>query len=187
MKIYYTNQKPQGQFDKLNLSIGGFQSSTPLINDDFENLFDNISLLSINENRTEYRGLMLFNDDSVTHTNVELWITVPVDCYSDIQLGVVSLNTDTDGNFFMERLYSQNSKPVYVDQFNEFTGIDNALNIGSLLAGQGVGLWFKRALLKDYIKTDMNDCYQKDAVNKDLWATKEKNKEDDIQLFIKWD
>lgn len=59
MRLYYTVSSgyndPQS---KLVNSLGGFKSSTPVPNDQDNNVFDELSLLSLVKGKTQYIGLI---------------------------------------------------------------------------------------------------------------------------------
>ena len=63
MRLYYTVSSgyndPQS---KLVNSLGGFKSSTPVPNDQDNNVFDELSLLSLVKGKTQYIGLILNNE-----------------------------------------------------------------------------------------------------------------------------
>jgi hypothetical protein len=135
-------------------SLGGYKSISPVDNDFFGNFFGEITSYAIQKNQTEYIALILRNDLTISVTNVKIWIESPIGAFSAMQSGLqLALSTDTDGNKYMEYVSSRYSKPLYAtlsDAVDEAT----ALSIGTLIAGQEIGLWIKRSLLMDVIVAD---------------------------------
>ena len=74
MKLYYTTSvgvdEPQ---TKPNISLGGFKSGSLVRNNDFDNLFGELSVYTINKEQDEYIGLMLVNDLSNAVENISLY------------------------------------------------------------------------------------------------------------------
>ena len=60
MKLYYTVSSYQDTPQRsIGLSLGGYRSSTFVRNDEMNNLFGDISLLSLKQNRSQYIAIQL--------------------------------------------------------------------------------------------------------------------------------
>lgn len=171
MKWYYTSSagKDTVQTD-IKLSLGGYKSSSLLSNDTFGGLFEEITTFLLSrEFEKEYIGIIVENDLATDIENLWLWFEYSLDSYSKFLVAAVDLVADSNGVLAMERITSKNSKPLYAD-FHEANGIQNAVEIGNILAGGSIGLWFCRELavgLLTLVNEDSN-FYTVDPSNEDL-------------------
>ena len=105
MRLYYTVSSgyndPQS---KLVNSLGGFKSSTPVPNDQDNNVFDELSLLSLVKGETQYIGLILKNELGVEVKNVQLWFETPEGSYGSFQLAAVQTDKNNEGQPFFEMI-----------------------------------------------------------------------------------
>lgn len=70
MNLYYTTTAGYNEAQpNPSISLGGYKSSTLVGNDDFDNMFDEISIMSIRSGRDEYRAIIIRNDFVVSMTN----------------------------------------------------------------------------------------------------------------------
>lgn len=186
MKIYYTTSAgydfPQ---TKVSLSLGGFKSSNEVLNDDFSNLFDEISVQTLRTNRDQYIGLILQNDSNEIARNVKCWFVHPEDAICNLQIAAVSTSIDPNsGNCKMERVGSLNSKP-FVGIFYDATPLE-AAELGDLEPQQELGLWIKRSLNLEKAKQQYNEVAQRDATTQTRWKKIEKQTEEKIDFVIDW-
>lgn len=186
MKFYYTTSAdPNTSQPKPSLSLGGFKSSSGTLNDEFGNLFDEITPYTLTKNKNEYIALMLVNELGADKTNLQLWFEFPEDSYSKYQVAGVIPATDGDGNLYIERLETKTSKPFYAEfEDAEETG---KYNLGDLVSNGQLGIWIKRELLMEFIETDTCDVYEEDPNDTRRYITKEKNQEDSINIKLSWD
>lgn len=186
MKLYYTTSAGTGALQAdPRLSLGGFMASNTVLNDDFGNLFGEITPTTINKNRAEYIAIMMQNETTDDLENVELWFVHPEDSYSKMTVAGVIPAMNADGEYEMERIPNKYSKP-YTGDFEEAT-VDTKYVIGDMEAGTVIGLWIKRELLLDIIVADQADIYTPDPNQPRHYLPVEKEKEDSIPLNISWD
>jgi hypothetical protein len=189
IKIYYTTATGQDQSqDKIQLSLGGYKSSTLFRSGELNNLFSEITDYTITvADQDQYIGLIVVNDSLSVVENINLWFIYPVSgCYSKLYVSAVDLSTDSNGIKYMESIVNINSKPVYSD-FIEADGIDNKQDLGSLEAGGAFGLWIKRELVDANIIADKTTLIQEDPNNSDKVAQIPLSQSDLIQMFISYD
>lgn len=188
LQLYYTTTKgeDQPQPNYYN-SLGGYRSSDIIRNDDYDNLFGEISTYTVNNNnRDQYIGLVLKNNYAETKTNIKLWFERPENCYSKLYIAAVDMMTDSDGNFYMENIKDLHSSPVAAE-FHEAETESAAVDLGSMSAGESLGLWVKRDILVDLINTDASDIVEQDPNDQHRVVKKELDKDDMIELKLSFD
>lgn len=162
MQLYYTtttganNEQPNPE-----RSLGGFKSSTPVSNDDFNNLFDEISLMTMKSGRDEYRAIVLKNEFQQPARNITIKITRPEDAICSYKLAIGEMNVVNKYNQkSMENVLSPNNKPFrakFIDMTEEAV-----LEVGDLNPGDEIGLWFCRHVDVDAAKQQYNDVCEPD-------------------------
>lgn len=181
MKLFYTTTQKQDveQLSK-ELSLGGCKSSTSIIN---SNIFPPISITTEERLLDEYIALILWNDTLDVAENVELWFDYPKDelgietNLAKIEIGAISL----DSNNKMNTISNIYSKPSGIT-FYEANGIENSVGLGNIEPSKGLGIWFKRSLIKDRVLLKKsNDVLYDNFVKKSQPITVE-----DINLTINW-
>lgn len=186
LKFYYTtNVAPDEVQSKLSNSLGGYKSSTEVPNDDFSNLFDEISLNSIKENRPQYIAVILKNEGDNAIENIELWFEGLDSNYGKILIGAIVPLKDEEGNSYIQRIPNMFSKPMNV-QFYAPTK-EEKVTIGSLESGAEVGLWFKREIDQAKAKEEYNNVFEKDPATRNRYKPIAKVKEEVIELHISYD
>lgn len=190
MKLYYTTAEGAETPQTLpSRSLGGYKSSSPVLNDSFENLFGELSLYSVSNTKIEYRALILVNEFHKPSDNIELWFdrSNSKKPYCNFLIGAVKLNTDKEGNFFMENVPSVFSKPLYTELYPATE--DAKVTIGSLQPREAIGLWIARVPDKEAIEKDYNDIAVK-TTNPNGYGVRykkvEKEKEESINFEISW-
>lgn len=188
MRIYHTvSSKPLDPQPKVGLSLGGYRSSTYLRNDSLGNMFGGVSMYTVkNSNQDQYLAFVLRNELGFDIENVKLWFEYDEDCYSNILVAAVNMSTDSDGNLYMEQVRDINEKPLYAEFF-EANGEANAVDIGSLVGSETVGLWFRRSLLIDKIKEDQDKIYEKLPTDEYRYREVVLPKFDSIDIKISYD
>ena len=147
MKFYYTTSAGYDEIQpKPELSLGGFKSGSPTLNDEEGNLFDEITPYSITKDKNEYIALMLVNETGGDITNAQMWFEFPEDSYSKYQIAGVTPAVDGDGASYIERIETRTSKPFYATFVDAEVGSE--YSIGDMLDGDQIGIWIKR----DYFK-----------------------------------
>ena len=188
LQLYYTSVRGEDdpQMNYYN-SLGGYRSSDIFKNDNFDNMFGEISIYTVNNNnRDQYVGLVLKNNYSSTKDNIRLWFERSENCYSKLYIAAVDMVQDENGKYYMEHIKDLHSSPVLSD-FYEAEGEENSVDLGSLTAGQQIGLWIKREILVDDIKLDIEDMVEQDPENQHRVVLKNKEKEDMIELKLSFD
>lgn len=188
LQLYYTSVTGEDvpQMNYYN-SLGGYKSSDVVKNDDFDNMFGEISIYTVNNNnRNQYIGLVLKNNYGETKTNIKLWFERPENCYSKLYIAAVDMVQDEDGNYFMENIKDLHSSPVAAE-FYEAETESTAVDLGSMSAGESLGLWVKRDILVDLINTDTSDIVEQDPNDQYRVVKKELGKEDMIELKLSFD
>lgn len=186
IKIYYTTPEKEGAEQiRPTLSLGGFRASNSVLNDEFGNLFGEITPLTIDKNKEEYRALIIKNVGESTLTNVRLWFEVPEDNYAKIELAAVTLNEDAEGQKYMEHVDTIFSRPLYAE-FSSVDGEENAATIGELLPGASVGLWLRRSLLIEKISEELKKKFVRN-IDKKIYEEIALNDSETIGLVIDWE
>ena len=185
MILYYTTsagyEQPQTVVAK---SLGGYRSANIVKNDDFDNLFGEISLYTIRESRDEYIAIILRNTLGVRVDNVEAWFTLPSDSYGNFEIAGVTPTTDTDGNPIIERVRTKFTRP-FTGTFVAATD-SSRLSIGAMEANAEIGLWIKRSINRTRIDTTLATIYERDPSNVNLYREIELNKQDTIVFTVNW-
>ena len=190
IKLYYTTSSQQyfgneTAQDKAKNSIGGFKSSSAVVNDFLGNLFGDVSIMAASNEQliSQYAMIVAVNESSETITNVKTWVEYlnKEDCQCILRLSAV--DSYSDGSF--ERIPTKLSKPMYAE-FRE-AEIDNKIDLGDMSAGEKVGIWINRELLTSKIKQQYEDIVEEDAEHEPMVKEKQSNKFDSITLKFSWD
>lgn len=185
MRIYYTSSTAEAPQTKPTLSLGGYRAASPIPNDQFGNLFGDISMYTVkNAIEQHYIGLILVNERATTE-HVYLWFEHPEGAYSKLRVAAVDLLTDADGNKYMERVPAYTSKPLYAE-FHEADGEANKVDLGSLAAGESLAIWINRELDITAIKEDQDKIYEVDPLKPHIYKEVELPKFDSIGLVLDW-
>lgn len=185
MTLYYTTSAGENQ-EQTNpqASLGGYKSSTPVKNDDFDNLFGELSTLTINQNKDHYIALMLVNETTDPLTNVEIWSVIPEGCYSKIAIAVVDPAVDSTGVLKMERTREIYNRP-FVGDFVEYVEASKGV-IGDMAVGEYVGIWLKRSLDMTAINAGEDAFYELDPTRRSMYREVEHQTVDSIDVKISW-
>lgn len=186
LKLYYTTttgeDELQSRFDK---SLGGYKSSSLVLNDDFDNFFGDISNYTIqNYEKSNYIGIIMKNEGT-DKTDINVWFEYPEDSYSIIEIAAVDLATDSDGFKYMENIPTISSSPIYAD-FYEAEGETNKVNIGDLLANDMIGIWLKRTIDKSAVDSDIDGQIITDPNDENRVVMQELSKSDTIEMKIEY-
>jgi len=187
MRLFYTVSSKENDIQsKPNLSIGGYKSITPIPNSEFGNLFGDISMYTVrSNNQNQYIGLILNNETGKAIQDINIYFDYPSECYSSLKLAAVDLVKDANDEYYMERVGTINSKPLYAEFFTA-DGVANEQNIGGLGIGEKLGLWIERIFDLDTIKADQNNIYEVDPTDPYRYLAVELDKVDDISIVISW-
>ena len=194
MKFYYTTTAGENlEQRKKEVSLGGYKSSTLVPNNYLNNIFGDISLLTIQRNQEMYIALVLVNETGGDITNLNAWFVYPTDDENNnisdtkIEIAAVLMSQDDEGVDIMENVENMYSAP-YSANFFEADSEDNKVTlISSFTNGDKIGIWLKRSLLIDKIKSDYNSMVVKDQDNSDIYKEVSLPTEDNIGLVLEWD
>jgi hypothetical protein len=129
-----------------NASLGGFLSTTELVNNSVHNLFAEISG---NENLNElvkYRCLFVQNDHpEETFFNIRVFISDQEEEGAEVHIGLdPTAATDPDSATAQAvEIANEDTAPAGVS-FSQPEDYDSGLNLGDLEAGQVRAIWFRR-------------------------------------------
>lgn len=187
LRFYYTvssgYNSPQ---TKVSDSLGGYKSSTPVPNDVFGNLFDEISLNLASNPRSQYVALVLKNEGTETLKNVELWFSSVTDNpYGTITVGAIGMGKDEEENPVTSRTSSINEKPYWI-QFHEAKE-EEPVSLGDMEAGKEICLWFCRSLDKEIIKSDYDLVAERDMNTQNRYKKVEKQTEEIFNINLLWE
>lgn len=162
MQLYYTTTSGyNGEQPNPERSLGGFKSSTPVSNDDFSNIFDEISLMTMKSGRDEYRAIVLKNEFDTPCTNITVKISRQEGAICSYKMAVGAMNVVNKYNQkSMENVLFPNNKPFRA-QFIDMTE-EAVLEVGDLNPGDEIGLWLCRHVDVDAAKQQYNDVCEPD-------------------------
>lgn len=186
MNLYYTTSAGENQTQpKTTASLGGFKAGNTVRNDDFDNLFGEISVYTVSQGRDSYIALVLKNDLPQDAENVKVWIEEESDTYCNFQIAIVQMTTDQEGVAVMEKTRDPYSRPYYA----EFAtlGVDNKGEIGTMTPDSQYGIWLKRIVNKESIEENSNNLYEPDPTNPHRVRAIKKDKEEKFRVCVSWD
>lgn len=187
LKLYYTTTKGE-EVEQPNYynSLGGYKAATPVKNDEFDNIFGEISSYTIAKNdQNQYIALILKNEGG-NKANINLWFEHLEDCYSKLYIAAVDLIADANGKFYMEDVPTLHSAPLYAT-FHESETEETAVSLGDLLAGEMLGLWVKREILIDKAKEDSEQITEQDPNDENRVRQKTLTTSDTIEMKFSYD
>jgi hypothetical protein len=150
MQFFYTGSSTfQGQQNDPNLSLGGFISSTVVSNNSLNNIFSDLSYQTVQQKRQEVRGLILKNTLGTDATTISFGYQYPDVPTFKLEVAFVAINLSTPQ--VIEKIANGQANP-YFATFVEANmdlahGIDNSVDIGNLLNGTSVAIWFRRTVI----------------------------------------
>lgn len=166
MRVVYSNSpKPNQPQTDPGKSLGGYLSSTPVLNGSLNNVFPSVSNQSLNLKPFEVRMLGLYNESTInTHSGISLTFTIADDSIFTYSFSVSTPTVDDCGDLY-EILQGSQSLPYY----SEFTEIESGVtyDLSSwILPEKSLGLWLKREFkapraCKTSVLLNSDDC--------DLW------------------
>ena len=185
MNIYYTTSAGEGQDQpKTSASLGGFRAGNTVRNDDFDNLFGEISTYTVAQGRDSYIALVLRNDLPISAENVQIWIEEEENPYCNYQIAVVEM-TEQGESMAMERTRDIYSRPYYAE-FNVLNP-DNKGSLGTMGAGKQFGVWIKRTLNRENIESGSNNLFEQDPNNPHRVKSVNKEKQEIFKVCVSWD
>lgn len=167
LKLYYSGGS--GKSDSVSYaakSFGQFMSVSELF-DGLNNLFPDLSALTVQNRKTEYRAIVLVNDsEDEVLSNLSVWINDPDSADSDetndslceIQLGWVDLSIVNNCAMpkFPHSITDGYKAPLNVT-FHSVLGEENALDLPNIEPGMALGLWIKRIIKQSALTAPSDD------------------------------
>lgn len=153
IKLFYSGGKtPNQPQPRPEKSLGGFLSTTPVNNGRANNLFEDASVVSSHENKSQVIGLFIVNESEAPVYQVYVGYVLPLLATSQIRLSVVGVDQIKPA---LEVLSSNEDLPMIGDFYDlRITDPDLAPNengsgftVPVLAAGASLGLWVKRTTL----------------------------------------
>jgi hypothetical protein len=122
-------------------SLGGIISTTEVVDDTLNNLFDDVTGAEHTAGDTNYRCIYVKNNSAEIAYNVKLYIdtnTPAADDTINIGLDLAGLNATAD------TIADEHTAPDPAVTFTTADGYANALNMGNIPAGEVYAFWVKR-------------------------------------------
>lgn len=189
MKLYYTTTTGyENAQPNIQSSLGGYRSSTPVMNDDFDNLFGEVSVMTIRSGRDEYRAIMLKNEMQVTARKIKIRVRQNEDSICMFRMAVGKVGVPNKyGHRSMENVMSVYSKP-YRAQFVDMVGEETVLEVGELAPGAEVGLWVCRHIDGEKARNQYNLVCEPDPTDTTArrWKPVSKPQVETIDIVISW-
>lgn len=126
-----------------DLALGGAKSSVVLVDDTLENLFDNVSGAEHAAGDTNYRCIFVKNDSAESAANVKVYLDSNTPAADDVATIGKDLTIPGDT---ADTVADEDTAPDPVVTFVTADGYANALDIGTLTAGQSAAIWIKRVV-----------------------------------------
>lgn len=189
MQLYYTTTTGYDAVQtNASRSLGGFKSSTLVVNDNFSNLFDDISIMTVRNARPEYRAIILRNEFDHQVRKVKLSVQCPEDSICKYKVGVEYLSSvDKYGTKRMSNVQSAQSRPFSV-QFMDMSS-DVVLDIADALdSGREVGIWVCREIDKTKAKEQYDKVCKPDPADPTgrRYVALERLQEEAVNIVIDW-
>lgn len=126
-----------------NLSLGGVISTTELVDNTLHNLFAKVSAAEALAGSVKYRGVYVKNEHaSLTYEDILAYIsaqTTSPDTSAKISVA------DEGKNVSMQVIGDEDTAPIG-EVFSTADGVGNGLSMGSLDAGDYIGIWIERTV-----------------------------------------
>lgn len=189
MQLYYTTTTGYNAIQtNPSRSLGGFKSSTLVINDDFSNLFDDVSIMTVRDARPEYRAIILRNELVNQVRKVKLSIQNAPDSICRYKVAIEYLSAaDKYGTKKMSNVQSPQSRPFSAQFVDASDGV--VLDIAETLnSGQEVGIWICREIDKIKAKEQYNDVCRPDPSDPTgrRYIAVERLTEEAVNIIIDW-
>jgi len=122
-------------------ALGGAKSSVAVVDDTLNNLFDDVSGAEHAAGDTNYRCIFVKNDSAETAAGVKVYIETNTQAVDDtVNIGKdLSAPSDT-----ADTIADESTAPDPAVTFSAADGYANAIDIGTLTAGQSAAIWIKR-------------------------------------------
>lgn len=125
----------------VNAALGGAKSSVALVDNSLNNLFDDVTGAEHAAGDTNYRCIFVKNDSAETAKNVKVYIQTNTPATDDVVHIGKDLSAPSDT---ADTIADEATAPDPAVTFSTADGYANALDIGTLTAGQSAAIWVKR-------------------------------------------
>jgi len=157
MKLFYTGAyaKNQEQKDPF-LSLGNYASLTEFTNDDFSNLFSEVTQNTIKENKASTSVLAILNDSEATYADLYVTLSLDRDDVSRFKGALVEHSVDDCGDMVFPKLNNPNSTPANIPLSNctSFYGRNKLAFDRTILADEVVEVFVDGNEVLDFIYAD---------------------------------
>lgn len=182
MRFLYTGASAYNtKQDNPLLSLGGYISNTIVPNDRINNLFSDISYVGFLNKSQECKAFILENETGITAHNVRIGYKYPTNRIFKMEVAFVGLNPSAPQQ--IERIPSSFDAPYYAEfveaNIDTDDDPDNSVDIGNLVAGGRIAVWFKRNIIEPATIDDYFTYYKQLSQNPENTSKK-------IQLIIKY-
>lgn len=137
-------------------SLGGFVSTTNIVDNTLNNLFDDVSGQENADEDVEYRCIFVLNNHAtLTLRNTVVWISSEVADGANISIGLdpAGATTKTSGTAQAAIIAAEGNAPAGVT-FSAPTSKATGLSIGSLAAGYCYAIWLRRTATNSAAKSN---------------------------------
>lgn len=150
LKFYYSGAKSIGEPQpRPEKSLGGLISTSPVLNGEVNNLFEDASVVTIQEGKTQTIAIFLRNEGATPLLNLYLGYTMDSEAISSIQMGVVPVDSVTP---LTERIDKPEGLPMSVEFYDllisdaTLPAAENGAGfiMESFGSGEVLALWIQR-------------------------------------------
>lgn len=191
MRLYYTTpEKSMTEQKYPSKSLGGYMSSSEVMNDVMGNLFSDISLNMMKDGKPSFRAIVLVNDSDTELENVTLWFSnnsenKEAPLQGKFFIGAVEMYKNQMEEWVTSSVPNEMARP-YSIEFSEAVE-DAPVTIGNMLPDAHVCLWIERRIDKKACREDYNTVAVQVPENPHRWKEVEKETEEKVALNIEWD
>lgn len=127
-------------------ALGGIKSTTEIVDDTLNNLFDDVSGVEHAAGDTNYRCLYVKNNSTETATNVRIYIDTNTPAVDD----TINIGKDLAGvgdgatTGVADTIVNESTAPDPAVTFTTAADYANAILLGTMTAGQVYAIWIKR-------------------------------------------
>lgn len=181
MRFYYTGAKSKLEIQpNIQMSLGGFISSSTIPNDRLNNLFPSISKNRLKDEYSEVIGIALKNESGQDLKNLKFYFDYSANSFSKYLISFIEPNT----SLYFEKIQDLYSSP-YEASFIEVNGEANKIEVkNNFKKDTYLGLWIKREL------TPLSKSYFTDEeMAKRFWEgnSEELSRAEKTKLIFSWD
>src|SRR5579872_2493539 len=147
MQLFYTGASTyQAIQNDPYQSLGGYISSSPVLNNALNNIFGDVSGRAVQKKQIETRGLILRNTLGVDCTDVVIGYELPSQNSPNILLEIAFVSLSGVTPMSMEKINNREGSPIFATFENAniiAPNVDNSIDIGSLANDAVIGIWLR--------------------------------------------